>query len=196
MKTKLVTLWIDLEVTDFDPQRGALTQLSCIVERGGEEYDRLNIYMNPYDLTNREVNISDVNLKRSSRTKEEVKTYPKYQKQFKIFEKFLHKNLKDDELFQIAGHNVANHDLAFVKQFFIDNELAIDFKEYFSYESLDTLHLARHMRHWGLLDECENLKLGTLCEYFDVKLKNWHNSMEDIEATRELYDKMAKRIGL
>ena len=188
--TKRVVIWIDLEVTDFDSTRGALTQLSCIVERNGEESDRLNIYMNPFDLKNREVNVSEYNLERSNRTIEEVKTYPKYQNQFNLFVRFLAKNLKEDELFQIAGHNVANHDLHFIKQFFINNGLALDFKKYFSCETLDTLHLAKHLRHWGRLEGCENDKLGTLCKFFGVKLENWHNSMEDIEATRELYEKM------
>jgi len=184
--------WIDLEVTSFSSTKGALTQISCIIEKNEKEFDRINLFINPFSYLAKMPEILEYNLKRSNRTIEEVKRYPNSKNQFKLFKKFIDKNLNPRGLFQLAGHNVEKHDSRFIEEWFKDN--SEDMHKYFSYEYLDTLHLSRHMKHWGLLDGCDNNKLGTLCEYFEVKLESWHNSIEDIQATRELYMKMQKKI--
>jgi len=171
-------------------KKGGLTQVSCIVEKNGE-HDRLNLYINPYSYQKVE-EVLAYNLERSNRTFEEVKGYPNQSNQFRIFKKFIEKNLAPTQFLQLAGHNVQKHDSAFLEKWFSENSEYM--YNYFSYEHLDTLHLARHMQSWGMLKGCENNKLKTLCQYFGVKLENWHDSMEDIAANRELYSLMRDRI--
>ena len=187
----LLTVWIDLEVSSFNPTTGALTQISAIIERDGKEVDSIDLRINPYTYQEAR-EILDYNLKRSNRTRDEIITYPSQDFQFKLFKEFIDKNLKGNEFLQLAGHNVEKHDSKFIEEWFSENFECM--YNYFSYEHLDTLHLARHMRHWGLLNERENLKLKTLCDYFGVPPFDWHDSIQDIRATRELYQEMRKKI--
>jgi len=151
----------------------------------------IDLQINP-NTYNKTVEVLDYNLKRSNRTFIEVSSYPDSQDQFYQFQEFLENNIGINERVQLAGHNVTKHDSKFIKEWFRDNNE--DMYSYFSYDHLDTLHLARWARHWGALKGCEDLKLKTLCDYLGVEDFEWHDSLQDIRATRTMHSRLKERV--
>ena len=89
----------------------------------------------------------------------------------------------EDEKFQIVGYNTS-FDIGFIKAWFKDNDAK--FSDYFTYKDIDVFALVKHLRLFGLMIDCENDKLSTVCKYFGIEI-DAHDAMNDIVATRELY---------
>lgn len=80
----------------------------------------------------------------------------------------------------IVGHNV-KFDIGFICREF--SKVGSWF--WWSGACLDTVRLARSLNL-----NVENYKLGTLCEYFGIPLKNAHTAMGDAHATAQLFMKL------
>lgn len=85
----------------------------------------------------------------------------------------------------IIGHNV-KFDIGYVCREFSK----VDSWFQWSGAVLDTVRLARSLEL-----NVENYKLGTLCEYFGIPLKNAHTAMGDARATAELFLKLLELNG-
>ncbi len=81
----------------------------------------------------------------------------------------------------ILGHNVS-FDMGFI-QFQSNLELGLVFDN----QLMDTMKLARKLIH------CENYKLVTLCQFFDVQNNQAHRALGDVYATFEVYKKLIQK---
>ena len=92
----------------------------------------------------------------------------------------------------LVGHNIDEFDILFLKKFFKYHDK--DLNDYFSYTTVDTYTLSRLIFRTD--DKIDNLKLGTTCNYFGIRIKNAHRALDDALANAELFIKMDKLFNL
>ena len=171
-------LYIDTETGGVDFQKSALIQLSGIVEIDGIEQERFNFYVKPF--VNSE--ITEEALQVQGRTFEELET-----------DKYVDKYDKTDK-FLVAGFNV-NFDINMIKALFLrnHNSFLYSYIESASFV-LDPMQIVTFLQEAQVLPKLENNKLGTLCEYFNIKFET-HDSMEDIIATKALIKVLLEKLS-
>lgn len=81
----------------------------------------------------------------------------------------------------IMGHNII-FDYSFIKSKCL--EKGYIFEKY----AIDTLKISRK-----LLSDIPSRKLGELCKYYDIDLKNAHRAQHDAKATYEVYKRMKEQ---
>lgn len=89
---------------------------------------------------------------------------------------------------QLAGHNAHKFDREFLRVLF-------DSQKKFcpgGFIVLDTLQLAAWWRKMRPDARPANLKLGTLCEYFEIEFDKAHDALEDVRATVEVAKRLRK----
>ena len=182
-------LYIDTETTGLDPKRHGLTQVAALVVIDGVEIDRINLDINPYTYKTFIPEIDSEALQIQGKNRDEILKYGKSDYQFMKFVNEISSHLKEEEKFQIVGYNTS-FDIGFLKEWFIDNSSKIS--NYFTYKDLDVFALVKHLRIAKAMNDCENDKLETVCEYYGIPI-DAHDAMNDIVATRELYKHLMYR---
>ncbi len=177
-------LWLDTETTGLSPKKHGLREVAYIAIIDGQIVQKDVLFIDPFSYK-KEVEISQEALDISSKTIDEFKTYPdsafSFDKFSTLFE-YVDKEVKED-CWILAGYNI-NFDIGFLKDWFWDNGCGKDFYKIFHYKADDVFPLVTKLNRQGLINT-ENDKLGTVCEYFDIKI-DAHNALSDIEATKEL----------
>lgn len=183
--------YIDVETTGTDPTRHGIIQLAALFEIDGTIDRELNLRMCPL----RTHTIDPEALTVTNTTEEQIRAYPHPADQFKVFEStlayYINKYDKFDK-FVLCGYNVANFDVQFLRQFFIDNAVTRKDRKYgnyygswFFWPTRDAqTYLAEHITENGL--RLPNYRLGTVCEHFGIPI-DAHDALSDIHATRTLY---------
>ena len=185
-------LWLDLETTGLTKEHGII-EIGFVIEIEGEIFEECLFKVRPFpqDL------ISQQALDITGHTKEEIMSfeepYKVKKKIFDIFNKYVDKYDKSDK-FILAGYNIRSFDFPIFIEWFkkMDEKYFgsyIDFKT-----KLDVLALLENMRVAGVLPNTRKLKLGEVCEEFGVELNNAHSAIADIIATKELYEKIIKKV--
>lgn len=182
-------LYIDTETTGLYPNKHGLTQVAAIVVIDGEWMDSVNLPINPETYKTFIPQIDDKALEIQGRTREQIALHYGSNYQFTEFISDIGAHLKEEEKFQIVGYNTS-FDIGFMKAWFKDNDAK--FSDYFTYKDVDMFALVKHLRLLGLMGNCKNDKLATVCEYFGIKI-DAHDAMNDIVATRELYQHIVEQ---
>ncbi|MDA3900030.1 MAG: 3'-5' exonuclease [Spirochaetes bacterium] len=177
-------LYFDTETTGLDPVVNSIIQISGIIEINGILVEEFNFMVKPVEP--REM-MSDQALQTHGYEGYYFTKFPEpaevKRNLEKIFSRYVDKFNKHDKFIPV-GQNIS-FDINFLKNFW---EREGD-KYLFSYvnvaSQVDTLATFRMLRHLGLI-ESPDLKLETLCRYYDIEL-NAHDAISDINATRELY---------
>lgn len=179
--------YFDVETTGLNPVEYGLIQVACIVEYG-DVSDSLVLDIDPYSY-NKSIKVSDTALEVTNKTHEMLRSYPSSQQQFKKFINFLDKHInkfdKDDKFYPI-GYN-STFDMGFLTSWFEDNNHKY-FGSYFHYKDVDVYKLYCMLLYELDMPQTQNHKLGTLCKYFNIPLDNAHDALEDIKATKRLYE--------
>lgn len=178
-------LWVDTETTGLSAYKNGVIQISGIVELDGFIVDEFDITTNVFPGDAIEQKALDVN----RRTKEEIFDFQPAQTAYKQFStllsKYVNKFDKNDK-FLLAGYNVG-FDADMLLNWF---RKAGDkyFYSYFLGGKLDVLSIAMmycHLHHVNL----PNHKLETVATHFGISA-DFHDAMDDIRATRDLYYKI------
>lgn len=85
---------------------------------------------------------------------------------------------------KIGGHNVTNFDLPRLKRWWGDG-----YNPFAFWRALDTQNLASwafDCDYFGRTVKPENVKLGTLCEFFGIEVEGAHDALVDVKATAKL----------
>lgn len=179
--------YFDVETTGLKAEANGLTQIACIVEYGDVK-DELVLNINPYTY-NKSIQISDEALEVTNKTREDLQSYPSSKEQFKVFIEFLDKHIdkynKSDK-FHPIGYN-STFDMQFLMAWFVDNNNNY-FGSYFYYGDIDVYKLYSLLLFEMDLPKTTNRKLSTLCEEFGIELNNAHDALDDIKATKNLYE--------
>ena len=187
-------LYIDCETTGTDPIKNDIIQISLIIEVNNVIKEKHNIFMQPY----RYDNINPTALEIQNRTVQEIKAYPTpddgYKKIISVFNSYIDRYDKKDK-FDYVGYNV-HFDINFLFQFFKRNNNPY----LFSYigNKIDVYGLLQFLVATNKINDMNhlpNLRLQTVCDAFGVHIEA-HDSMSDVEATRELFKKIDKKITI
>lgn len=187
-------LYIDCETTGVDHRHHDIIQISLIIEVNNVIKEKHNIFMQPsrYD------NIDPTALEIQNRTVDEIKSYPTqddgYKKIISVFNRYIDRYNKKDK-FDYVGYNV-HFDINFLFQFFKRNNNPY----LFSYigNKIDVYGLLQFLVATNKINDMNhlpNLRLQTVCDAFGVHI-DAHDSMSDIEATRELFKIIDKKITI
>lgn len=183
-------LYIDTETTGTDRNRHEIIQIAAIVEIDGDVKEEVNYQVQPkkWDQIDPEA------LKVTGKTIEELRTYPDatsvYAKFKNLLDRYVDKYNRDDRFYP-AGHNLG-FDMDFLNTFFKTYGDLYGMGSYQNWRFLDTRILGNILIANNLLT-CNTVKLGDLCREYAIEL-DAHDAMNDIRATRQLYQAMLKHI--
>lgn len=186
-------LWIDTETTGLDPIDNGIIQLAMLVENSqGKVVDKLNIRFKPFEGCK----YDDVALKINKKTIVEISEYMSEEKAFIKIIAFLEKNFFEGRnlRFSVAGYNTP-FDISFIKQLFLRNT-KIRYDHFFNHYDVDIYALVKVLDLKGTLDNKICKKLGAICNTMGVELKDAHDALRDIKATRKLNKKIRKKFIL
>ena len=169
---------IDLETTGLDAKNCAITQIAIIPIIDGVKGEPFVSYVRPHSGAR----IDEGALKVQNKTYEEIMQYPSAEEVMENLLKWL-----DDsgQMFYILAQN-AKFDQAFLYNFFTRMMKHTDYIIRFRPSLICTLEMARGYFHNKRVKP-EKMNLGSLCRFFNIKLENAHDALEDITATVELY---------
>jgi len=175
-------IFIDLEVTSFCKEYGAIHQISLIDEDDNE----FDTYIDPFTY-NREIKVNQANLERCGILT--TQTLFRGDWASEVASRIIG-FLEGKKKCTLVGHNASAHDIHYLNSLFKDSE--IDFNKYFTYEVIDTLQYARALRGMGKLNYKGSLSLKPLCGYYGISIDNWHDSLDDVRAVKKLYEELLK----
>lgn len=184
-------MYIDVETSGLNTSNNALLQLAGIIEIDGKERESFNFLIRPH----KSALINDRALEVNGMTREEIKEYPPYKKQYNnfiaILSGYIDKYDKTDK-FYFVGYN-ARFDMDFLREFFNRNNNQY-FGSWFFFPPIDVMNIAAV--HMMISDErCKDFKLITIAEHYGISLENkkMHDAMTDIRVTQKLF-KVLKRL--
>lgn len=185
-------IFIDTETGGVNPEKAALIQLSGIIRIDKKDVEKFNFYIKPFENSE----VTEKALEVQGRTLEELKT-DKYVEEKEVYKQFI--NLLDKYIdkydktdkFIVAGYNV-RFDVDILKAFFQRHGNNFLFS-YLDSSMLDPLYSIRLLQIAEVLPVLENNKLETWCKHFGIELKA-HDSLEDVEATKKLIEKLISLI--
>lgn len=180
-------LFIDVETTGLDCKINDIISLGLIIEINGVIKERHDIYMQPFNWDALDKEALEVNNFTRKQIKDFAHPRAVYPVLCEMFSKYVNKYSPEDK-YTPCGYNVA-FDLNFLSEFWNKNEdkylgSFIDWRQ-----KLDPMFILSVMQYKGFI-KVENLKLVTVCEYFNIPLPDAHNALADITATRLLLDKV------
>lgn len=184
------TLYLDLETTGLDPVKNSVIQFAAIVEYDGEEVDRVDIKMQPFD----DAEVEEEALAKIGITIDDMMGWVGHHEGFELVKEFLNRHIdpydKNDK-FWVAGFNI-RFDLDFLQRFFRYNGDKYGIGTYFNWKYIDVMALVNLMAWKGKIN-LPNHKLITVCEHFGIILENAHDAMDDTEASRDLIRKLLSK---
>ncbi len=181
-------IWVDTETTGTDPQKNSIIELCGIIEIDGKEVERFDFKVQPYAGSQ----IAPEALQVTGKTESEIQNYPSQDKVYRefiqIIEHYVNRYDKADK-FEWFGYN-AKFDMDFVREFFNRN-LNKYFGSYFWSPPIDVWLLAVYAQREHRA-EFTSTKLWDMAQWYglDLAKRNAHSAMDDIEVTRELFDKV------
>lgn len=182
-------MWFDCETTGLDPAKNGIVQLSILIEEDGKVVDMFSSHMKPFDGCEYDAKALEIN----GLKKEDIRKFVPEATVFKALQTFFARNVdykKRGVNLTPAGYNV-RFDVGFLQALFVRNT-KVHYGAVVNYYDDDTFGLVKTLVSAGKIRNYENLKLGTMCAYHGIKLKNAHDSLADIKATRKLHKKLVK----
>lgn len=173
-------LFIDIESTGLSPDHHAMVELSAIAIINGEFCGQKTIRIKPHDGAK----IDPEALKITGFTVEQINNFGEINAGIRDFIAFVD---SFDCKFRLAGHNIG-FDRRFLFRTLCRNGFYTEYISRFRSDYVCTYEMAKKIGKKKL--KVESLKLGALCEAFDIKLEKAHSAADDIKATYELYEKL------
>jgi len=177
-------IYFDTETTGTHPVKNDIIQIAGVIEIDGQEKERFNFTCQPFSWENIDQEALDVH----GMDEEKLKTFKKpgevYQELKTIFTGHVNPYDRDDK-FIVCGYNV-KFDIDFLSEFFKKNGNNYLFSFFGTVK--DPLPILNYLKSIGKIDS-ENLKLFQACEFFGIDIKNAHDALADIEATKAIIEK-------
>lgn len=185
--------WYDFETTGLDLKTGAaVVQFSYqIVENGVVKFEG-NEFINPHSYP-RNVTISEEALKINGRKESEFETFKTLELVFFELLDLLSRNYPKNKL-TLIGYNNSTFDKDFIEEWFTLFDRP--FWKYFNWKQIDVFEIVKFLQHIGFMGSTYNQKLATIAEHLKVVDENydWHDSLNDVRATRLIYEKIKEKL--
>lgn len=159
---------LDIETTGLSRFRDDILEIGCIKIRDHKIVDQINILINPHKPISPYItsinHITDEMVQKEGIELEEALIC-------------LYDFVEEDCL---VGHNIS-FDMGFIKQKSLEClGLSFDHIQY------DTMKLSRKRI------KCQNYKLSTLCDYYNIQNKMAHRALSDVIATYQVFECLMK----
>lgn len=179
----MIKLWLDCETTSLNVNKGFAFQYSYFGERNNDI-----IFFNDLKLCPKNYNDFEFDLKAlqiNHKSPEMIQSYESEEIQIK---KLINDLNPFKEKFIICGYNI-QFDIEFLKATLFRNK--INYFNYFQFGYYDVMQLVKSL----VVNEkikVENIKLGTIAEYFGLNKEDLHDAMQDIMITKQINDIIMK----
>lgn len=176
----------DCETSGLDPKKSAMLQIALIPIIDGVVKDPFVSYVRPH----KNAEIADGALKVNNINREDLDTFPTIEEFTKSMLEFVD---QFDCKFTLRAHN-AQFDKDFLYHFMSRQGLHGDYIKRFRPELQCTLEKAKKVFEKEKKKPA-NFKLGTLCEWFGIKLENAHEALSDATPLIPLWDALEAMEG-
>lgn len=188
MPQRFKIAWIDTETGGVNPDKNPLLQTAIEIFINEEMIKSEIFYSAPFEGDI----VEDEALEKNGFTREQINKFPSpmitHIKIVKLLEKYVNRYNPLDK-FIFAGYG-ARFDSDFMRAFFVKNGDNY-FGSYFYSLPMDVMSFVAEGLLLGTVKPMKNFQLGTVCEQMGIDLgEKAHDAMEDIRATRELYEKL------
>lgn len=183
-------VFIDVETTGLDSDNCSIFQLSGIIKKGKIE-ESFNFKLRPY----KNERITEIAQSKTGKTQEEIMSYPDQKEAFLSFKGLLlkyeiGKTYSDKAYF--VGYN-SDFDMRFLRSWFEFNGDS-RFGYYFWWPDIDVARLIA-LQSIGKRQMFRSFKLTDVYEeVFKENFEGSHDAMEDIKATKRLFEYAAKNL--
>ena len=181
---------LDTETTGLDPVRNDIWQLAYIFVDNGKEIYRNLIECQPYSPWTADPEALEVGIT-SQGTPVSQTGYDKFMKPWHALDRFkmdlcrfINPYDKADKA-AICGYNVI-FDLNMLSWWFKKSLDKYGLGSYTDYTILDGAPMMRMMKHLHYIT-IENVKLSTVCKYYDITIDKAHNALSDAEAAMNVF---------
>lgn len=159
----------DLETTGVSTENDRIVEIGAVRVRDGQVVDEFETFVNP------ECHIPEVASNVSGITDDMVKNAPTISQVLPDFMDFI----EDDIL---VGHNIRIFDNRFISRAMKDMYGKVLANDY-----IDTLILSR-----DLFPDMRSHKLGTMIEYYGIRLLTAHRALDDAKMNQQVYECLGK----
>ncbi len=180
-------LWLDTETTGLDVADSAAFEVGMILVNDGKELCERCFFLNPLSET---IKYHEEAGKVHGYSEAEIRAFPSEKEQVPRIAEFFHEArelwLKDgskSEKMIIAGYNVG-FDVAHIKALLERN--GFKYEDYFEDIVADVFEQVKRAGMQKALPYLENRKLVTVAKHLGIELKNAHDALADIRATRRV----------
>ena len=186
VEDKIIKIFYDVETTGVNYRQHGIHQLSGLVEINGEVKEKFNWYVKP----NPKAKIDPEALAISGITEDDFDMYPDMGEVFKEFKKILDRYINrfdKTEKAWLVGYNSREFDDDFLRAWFDQNGDTF-FESYFWADGIDVMVLASQYLI-PVRKTMPSFKLKRVAKQLGIKVdeERLHDSMYDIELTREIY---------
>ena len=172
-------LWIDVESTAFG-DKAATIEIALYPVINGEEKEPFHSYIRPHEGATISPEALTVN-------KIDPKLFPTFPTVNEVVENIIKYVDQFETVFSLAGHKVS-FDKGHLFRMFTRTAHYSDYVVRFDSKEVCTLKMAEVIFKGKVTKKPKSNKLGDLCEYFGIDLKNAHTADADIKATMQLYN--------
>ena len=168
IKNKNIVVF-DIETTGLNVMEDRLTEIGAVRIKDGMITESFTTLINPYQTIPQEV------VEKTGITNQMVVNSPSWDKVAFDFYKFCYGAV-------LAGHNIDNFDVPFIKNACKSLKLPFD------HETIDTLTLARKY----FAGKVKNFKLETLIDYYNIEVAAHHRALDDCVANAQVLLRMSE----
>jgi DNA polymerase III epsilon subunit-like protein len=177
----ITSAWIDTETTGIDPRDAGAFEIALLIYQGSERVFEKLYHLNPLD---EEVKWSEEACRVNGVTEETIRSYPPLEKVASELIADLKQRLPEEK-YVFAGYNCPFDYRHIAATFFRAGFLASD---YFNKRLIDVYALVKRAMATGLVPNTRDRKLETMTKALGVIHDAAHTAMDDIKATRRLYE--------
>lgn len=192
---KRATFWFDTETTGVDPDTCAVIQLGALIEIGGVIREEINVRMRPF--FGAEIHTQALTVNKT--TRDQIENYPPWEEGFEAMEVALRKYVSPydpNDKYVIGGYNV-DFDINFLRKYYdyyYGDKAYMKHKKFFGswffWPSIDVKHEVAKQVMCGHL-RLQRYTLKMVCGHYGIPLdEGAHDAVNDIKATRNLYQKL------
>lgn len=191
-------LYFDCETTGVDPNRHGLIQLGQIIEVDGQVVSENVWNIQPFkgdEIVDEALVVNRIHrddlFDNEKRLPVEAAWHDIQKSWDQVVDKF---NPRDK--FVLAGYNVDAFDQQFLRRFIAKvtpNDKYSVAGCYLGHFTMDPLPYLKWLKVLGFL-KLDNLKLQTVCDHLGIQLKDAHDALADIRATRWLTKRVQRQI--
>jgi DNA polymerase III epsilon subunit-like protein len=177
----ITSAWIDTETTGLDPRDSGAFEIALLVYRGPQCVLEKLYRLNPLS---EEVKWGEEAYRVNGVAEETIRSFPPLSKVVPEIIADLQKFLPPEK-YVFAGYN-CGFDYGHIGATFF--RAGFTASDYFSGRLIDVFELVKRAANVGLLPKTDNQKLGTMTKALGIEHGNAHTAMDDIKATRQLYE--------